>query len=156
MKKLSESIWSDIHKRSNGKIVRKEDDINNYNIEELCEYLNSVYKSVDPDDDIFVDDDGDLDICLYADAFGHLQYLYYTGSKIIACNDVFEKLDCEREVRQKYWIQLHTNSFGFEEMCIYPKNQAVTSMSNEFFVEVLDFILDKVDNPLKKQIEKVI
>ena len=44
MRKLSESIWSDIEDRSSGDVVRKEDDINNLDIDGLYEYLKDTYK----------------------------------------------------------------------------------------------------------------
>lgn len=44
MKKLSESIWSDIQDRSAGETVRKEDDINHLDIDEFIEYLKKSYK----------------------------------------------------------------------------------------------------------------
>ena len=44
MKKLSESIWSDMQDRSTGETVRKEDDINLLDIDEFIEYLKKSYK----------------------------------------------------------------------------------------------------------------
>jgi hypothetical protein len=47
MKKLSkidESVWADMHKRSNGEQVKKEDDVNLFDPEQLYEYTNSNYK----------------------------------------------------------------------------------------------------------------
>lgn len=43
MKRLSESIWSDIHKRSVGSEIRKEDDIENLNRDEMLDYIYSIY-----------------------------------------------------------------------------------------------------------------
>ena len=40
---LKESVWADIHKRSNGEQVRKEDDINKFNRDEMLEYIYSIY-----------------------------------------------------------------------------------------------------------------
>ena len=50
---ITESIWSDIQDRSMGKAVRKEDDIDLLDINELCEYLKTIYK-VDSNSDINV------------------------------------------------------------------------------------------------------
>ena len=44
MKKLSESIWSDIQDRSSGETNRKEDDINLLDREGLYDYLIHHYK----------------------------------------------------------------------------------------------------------------
>ena len=43
MRKLSESIWSDIQDRSAGESVRKEDDVNYMNPEDFCDFLNDNY-----------------------------------------------------------------------------------------------------------------
>jgi hypothetical protein len=46
MKRLSnitESIWSDIQKRSSGETVRKEDDVDLMDINEFIDYLNNHY-----------------------------------------------------------------------------------------------------------------
>ena len=44
MRKLSESIWSDIQDRSMGKTVRKEDDLDHLDYEEFFVYLTEHYK----------------------------------------------------------------------------------------------------------------
>jgi hypothetical protein len=38
---------------------------------------------------------------------------------------------------------------------IYPKDQVRVPVTNKFFIEVLDFILDRIDAPLEQQIEKI-
>ena len=49
MRKLSESIWSDIQDRSSGEIERKEDDANNLDIEGLGQYIIDHYRIADGD-----------------------------------------------------------------------------------------------------------
>ena len=74
MKKLSESIWSDMQDRSTGEIVRKEDDIDLLDINELCEYLKNIYKT-DSDNDInSIEIEGNpyLIVSLYVDEYGYL------------------------------------------------------------------------------------
>ena len=44
---INESIWSDIQDRSMGKTVRKEDDINIFDCDELYDYIFDLYKSID-------------------------------------------------------------------------------------------------------------
>ena len=43
MKKLSESVWGDIRKKSLGQEERQEDDISNLSIEDFSKYLDSMY-----------------------------------------------------------------------------------------------------------------
>ena len=52
MKKLSkiiESIWSDIQDRSMGKTVRREDDVNIFDCDELYDYIYSLYEQINQD-----------------------------------------------------------------------------------------------------------
>ena len=151
---VTESAWGDMMRRGSGEEIREEDDINNFGLEELCDYLRSNYESIAPYDATIYVDEGYLTICLFEDTAGYLSYLYYDESHITTQKNVFELLDCERELKQKYLIQLKTNRFGVENVNIYPKNQAEVSMSNSFFIEVLDFILDRVEKPLEKQIKR--
>ena len=44
---IKESIWSDIQDRSAGDTVRKEDDINIFDCDELYDYIFDLYKSID-------------------------------------------------------------------------------------------------------------
>ena len=48
MRKLSESIWSDIQDRSTGKTVRKEDEVDNLDINGLYEHIYKLYEQVNP------------------------------------------------------------------------------------------------------------
>ena len=101
---LNESIWSDIQDRSMGKTVRKEDDIDLLDINELCEYLKTIYK-VDSNSDInVIEIEGNmyLTICLYEDEYGYYRYLYYDGDYINTQLDVIETLKCFLEFKRKF------------------------------------------------------
>ena len=158
---VNESVWGGILDRGTGDSERKEDDVNLLDLNGLCDYLNSVYKSTTPGQDILVqnfEDYGDcLVVCLYEDESGYYRYLYYNGSYITIQYDVFEIIfnGCLSEIRQKYSLEKTVNGFGVEEMNIYPKDKARVPVTNKFFIEVLDFILDKIDVPLNQQIEKI-
>ena len=43
MRKLSESIWSDIQDRSSGETIRKEDDVNHMNFDTFADYIKDNY-----------------------------------------------------------------------------------------------------------------
>ena len=49
LSKITESIWSDIQDRSMGKTVRKEDDINIFDCDELYDYIYSLYEQINQD-----------------------------------------------------------------------------------------------------------
>ena len=157
MKKLSESIWSDMQDRSTGEIVRKEDDIDHLDINELCEYLKTIYKT-DSDNDINVikiEGNPYLLICLYEDEYGYYKYIYYDGDYISIQFDVIETLKCFSEFERKFSIRLTKNDFVVDRIEIYPKDKTRIPVTNKFFIEVLDFILDKIKAPLEQMIEKI-
>ena len=48
-KHINESIWSDMQDRSMGKTVRREDDINLFDCDELYDYIYSLYEQINQD-----------------------------------------------------------------------------------------------------------
>ena len=48
-KHINESIWSDIQDRSAGDTIRKEDDINLFDCDELYDYIYSLYEQINQD-----------------------------------------------------------------------------------------------------------
>ena len=154
---ITESIWSDIQDRSMGKTVRKEDDIDLLDINELCEYLKTIYKT-NSDNDISVikiEDNMYLTICLYEDEYGYYRYIYYDGDYINTQLDVIETLKCLLEFERKFSIKFNENDFVVNCIDIYPKDKARIPVTNKFFIEVLDFILDRINTPLEQKIKKI-
>ena len=157
---IKESLFGNMANKGRGEVVKKEDDINNLDLHELCDYLNQTYKSTTPGRDITVENFEEygecLTICLYEDESGYYRYLYYDGSNVTTECDVFEAVfnGCLSEVKEKYSTISYKNEFGIDEIDIYPKDKARVPITNTFLIEVLDFILDKIDIPLTKQIEK--
>ena len=158
---IKESIWSDIQDRSSGETDRKEDDIDLLDINEFCEYLKTIYKT-DSDNDIKVLEIEDnhkiekyLVICLYQDESGYYRYIYYNGTQIDTQLDVIENLNCRSEFERKFSTIHSTNDFDVVCIDIYPKDKTRVPVTNKFFIEVLDFILDRIDAPLEQQIEKI-
>jgi hypothetical protein len=59
-----------------------------------------------------------------------------------------------KEAKENFSIEIVKNSFDVNVADIYPKNRN-TPVTNKFFIEVLDFILDKIDVPFEAKIEKI-
>ena len=157
MKKLSESIWSDMQDRSTGEIVRKEDSVDLLDINELCEYLKTIYKT-DSDNDInVIKIEGNLYllICLYEDEYGYYKYIYYDGDYLSMQFDVIETLKCFSEFERKFSIRFTKSDFVVNRIEIYPKDKTRIPVTNKFFIEVLDFILDRINTPLEQKIKKI-
>ena len=143
---VSESVWSDIHHRSNGKIVRKEDDIDLMSAEELYNYIKDTYlfKSTS---DIFIDEKRDrIVINLYDVAGGRESYLSLNGydEKYIILSDLYTKH--MRDLLDAYY-HVGERSFrnpSLDDFIIRPKDDG--EITNKFFIEVLDFLIDNADN----------
>lgn len=151
MRKLSESIWGDIRKRSEGTSERSEDDINTFSIDGLCDYMNGIYESTTKQD-IYVSKDGWLTVCLYEDETGYYRYLFYNGDQVTTHYDVIQTMCCIGKLYDNYHTHVYHNDYGVKLIDISPIDK--TPVTNKFFLEILDFLLDEVDVPLSQQIEK--
>lgn len=165
MKKLSESVWADIHRRSNGDQIRKEDDVDNFDINEFCDYLNSRYIFYDriheqckvevidtgEDNEINLDlfeykKDGSCDDCIFIYSYS---------------NDV---IDCEIRCSSKKYAKMVFDSLTERFDDISTERQSnelvptyvmyIYDLTNSKVINILDFIIDNIKEPLKKFIEK--
>lgn len=154
---VDESVWSDIHKRSNGSKERKEDDINLLDNSALCDYLNSQYKTLLSYDEIEYDkyqnhkdyiDYVKLPVFKYVDTYSHL-YLNKNkdGNKNIHLNvrdiDIFKKIfpNFIDVLTSKFSINIetHEKSWHWSIIKISPKDGS--PVTNTFFIEVLDELI---------------
>ena len=152
MKRLSESVWSDIQDRSNVDIIRKEDDINLLDADGFFEYLNNLqqlnaYIDGNHKDFVSVDDiifsatkRKRLFLAIeYSSGVADMISLPYSFS--IDYKNVYDKMleeyslvIPEFETDEEEEDALNT---GFIE--VHPKDGS--PITNKFFLEVLDFIL---------------
>ena len=162
MKKLSESIWSDIQDRSSGEIERKEDDVNNLDIEGLGEYILDHY--IIDDGNIFYKDTHGTCIGLsifylklenddllleyfYNDNYEEMVVTTYPGIKIYF-PDMFDKIKKEYRVYDTETPEGMLALYG-----ISPKDGR--EVDNKFFLEILDFIIDNFER-INPKIRKII
>ena len=68
---------------------------------------------------------------------------------------MIETLKCLFEFERKFSIIHSTNDFDVACIDIYPKDKERVPVTNKFFIEVLDFILDRINVPLEQKIEKI-
>jgi hypothetical protein len=162
MKKLSESIWSDIQKRSAGDVVRKEDEFN-----VLCEFINKHYfiGFVGMDDIEFKDDYIHIPIYkvtglnafsaveIYRDriTFSSIDPNKYNSQSLrkfvtYIKNDINQLFD---KIKDIYSPEISTFD-GLEhwiEFKIVPQDGKITK---EFCAEVIDFILNNTTDDNNK------
>lgn len=154
-RRVNESVWMDIHKQSTGDIERREDNINLLNINGFCEYLNSHYKGAGQKN-IEIRNFGDgpeIVLSFGEDEAGYIKCIYYDGKSIYTQFDVFQEMGCMDELDQKYNINVETNQHDVKNVSVSPKDGS--EITNTFFLEVFDYILDKVDVPFETLIEKI-
>ena len=153
MKKLSkivESIWSDMEDRSIGDQVRKEDDINNLDLDDFYDYLNRTYESYHTHHELAgtlllkINILDSMSIMVLTD----LNDIYRLRFDNFSDKDRFisfpltpnlKKDQLYHRLKDNYLItEIETIEHG-TEIHIYPRNGEV---NNSFYVELIDFILE--------------
>lgn len=141
---IGESIWADIHRRSNGEQVRKEDDVDLLDIEDFCDYLKSKYE-------VFGIMGGNIEyenpMTIIVPIMSRKQnsafcfnLVYRIGNvilnKAIATENIFSKI--YGKLKEEYRIDTYSDNM----IQIFPKEGEET---NSFFLNVIDFIIDNAN-----------
>ena len=152
MRKLSqimESVWADIHKRSNGVQVRKEDDINHLDQDELFDYIQEHYICTSYSFSNYhqpVYDDNVIHIPFLipeTSSYAYNATLMFgkTGCVVTfnkdmkwECPEVYELINDNYEISD----EPHNKSL----FSIYPNGSM--EITNKFFIDVLDFLIDNI------------
>ena len=143
MKKLSESVWGDIRKKSLGQEIRLEDDINQLSLDEFCEYLKTKYKCIYHTDDIGIVSKHEICVTLLKDQDGLAKFLFYDGETIHMFSDVLNILHCMNPAKQVFKLKYTTFKERNDGILFCPKDGS--DISNRFFIKVLDFLLYQID-----------
>ena len=154
MRKLSESIWSDMQDRSSGETVRKEDDINLLDRDGFYNYIMEHYKTATEDvtgpyaiinsenaDYINIPILEDETNTLYRVIIWHFntdeRYITIPLRKLFG---VFVKL------RDTFKLQSNEDRIN-PLFKVFPKDNK--KVDNKFFLEVIDFIIDNTKEPFE-------
>ena len=150
MKKLSEiteSIWSDMQDRSAGDVVRKEDDINLLDETGLLNYMKKVYMPPSPNDDLQIIGGGVNSGTIIASLFktneGHYNIIYQKMSEsnpeitFPVCPDS----GIEDLLKEHYTV---ISIPRYDNKIYYIKPKDGSKITNKFFLEIIDFILDAI------------
>ena len=147
---IKESIWSDIQDRSAGEAIRKEDDINLLDFEGfykyiedryICKVYNIDYTSIGGDGfqscDVYITDNIRLIIKFYNDTSKEKKITFFWDTGI------------KQSFVDELGKQFNIDDTGYRTIYIFPKEGKV---SNNFFIEILEFILKNKDNMLIESI----
>lgn len=153
---ISESVWTDMQKRSAGDDIRQEDDINHLDGPGLKDYIESHYKPLNAYA-IVTCVMGILSVPVVRCQVNYsIQYCQGTTlvSKITISSDLLNIVDGLLEkLKNNFSIEIHETStiiYG-----VTPKDGS--EVTNKFFIEVIDFILDNINdsNYYTKAIKKI-
>lgn len=145
LKKVNESVWADIHRRSNGIQVRKEDDVNLLSLEEFYEYIKKHYKSkveyidLDPmgggNGDVLGVDITENVILFYKPKRGHI---LLSWSKVKIPIPFFDELTDRFKIENPNAMRrIITEKDG--------------SCTNKTFIDVIDFFVKHIDDIVLKE-----
>ena len=157
MRKLSEiyeSHWSEMNRRSQGITVRKEDNYETMDIEDFYQYLHTRYKCNDDDIQLLPCSGapGETSYMIYVYMFDYGHVLAYNGATVETQYSNLNIVNCKNDLQTRYRIKMTKNAYGTPLAEIYPKDKN-EKVSNKFFLEVLDYLLDQVKFPFTKNLE---
>ena len=159
MRKLSESIWSDMQDRSAGDTVRKEDDVNLLDSDGLYDYINKHYKRIAPF--AFITNIGGMLSVPIIRGFEHNCVWYSPESEIKAVSigdGMISQVDGLLNLLYDNFSIKEINGKHDDEYTLYwisPKDGS--EVTNKFFIDVIDFLLENIPKSpnYKKSIMKI-
>ena len=147
MRKLSESLWSEIQDRSAGITQRKEDDVNLMSGKDFCDYLNDNYIGKDGHKIIYDEISNRISISIlkyFTNCFYNIAYNY--NSNIIIMNDEVESIYPElcKMIKENFKVvKKIVSNPTYTQFIIFPPDGS--ECTNRFFVDVVNFIIDNAD-----------
>ena len=147
LSKITESIWSDMQDRSAGDVVRKEDDINLLDETGLVNYMKKVYMPPSPNDDLQIIGGGVNSGTIIASLFktneGHYNIIY---QKMSESNPEITFPVCPdsgiEDLLKEHYTVISIPRYNNKIYYIKPKDGS--KITNKFFLEIIDFILDAI------------
>ena len=161
MKKLSESIWSDMQDRSSGETVRKEDDINLLDSDGLYDYINKHYKRIAPF--AFITNIGGMlsvpiirgtvHSCVWYTLESEIKAVSIGDEMISQVDGLLNLLYDNFSIRE---INGKTNDGEYTTL-YWASPKDGSEVTNKFFIDVIDFLLENIpESPnYKKSIKKI-
>ena len=144
LSKIDESAWGEMRHRSSGQIIRKEDDINNLNMEDFWEYLCNTYESINPNREVIFTLNNIITFPFVCNKTEFNVWFKFkeSGDKIlyIAIPDI-----------SPWWYPNIEDDFKLESypddekyVSVFPKDGS--KLTNSFAVTVIDYLLNNSDN----------
>ena len=146
-KHINESIWSDIQDRSVGKTRRREDDVDLLDETGLVNYMKKIYMPPSPNDDLQIIGGGVNSGTIIASLFktneGHYNIIY---QKMSESNPEITFPVCPdsgiEDLLKEHYTVISIPRYNNKIYYIKPKDGS--KITNKFFLEIIDFILDAI------------
>ena len=153
---LTESVWADLHSRGVGETEREEDNINNFGMEELYQYILTQYKQVNKKSrplktsaenrafltiPVFIPENYMGVIRLNADFIDDMIDSLRLGASIYECSEFSD------ELKKRFNIEHTQTNYS---LILTPKEG---KLSNQTFIDLMDLIIEKVKKPIWKKRE---
>ena len=161
MRKLSESIWSDMQDRSAGDTIRKEDDVNLLDSDGLYDYINKHYKRIAPF--AFITNIGGMlsvpiirgtvHNCVWYSPESEIKAVSIGDGMISQVDGLLNLLYDNFSIKE---INGENNDGEYTTLYwVYPKDGS--EVTNKFYIDVIDFLLENIPNSpkYKKSIKKI-
>ena len=147
LSKITESIWSDIQDRSMGKSRRREDDVDLLDETGLVNYMKKVYMPPSPNDDLQIIggevNSGTIIASLFKTNEGHYNIIY---QKMSESNPEITFPVCPdsgiEDLLKEHYTVISIPRYNNKIYYIKPKDGS--KITNKFFLEIIDFILDTI------------
>ena len=159
---IKESLFGSMSDKGRGEVVKKEDDINNLDIDGLYDYLNEIYETLPNHYEpagTYLLKLNQFD-CLSMMVLEDLNDVYRLKFENVSHDDKFVSFHLTSNLKRDKLYKILNDNYSIknivtinhgEEMQIYPKNGEI---NNSFFIELIDFILENVGSRLTKAIIK--
>ena len=140
---VNESIWSDMQDRSTGEVIRKEDDVNILDYDDLYDYIKSKYSGklyyIDKDhfgkggETMYVDPIENVSLYLKRLKDGSLEHILLSWVRVDIDHSFLLKLE------ERFFV----SSPNVKRRIIKEKDGTCT---NQTYIDVIDFFLAYIDN----------
>ena len=156
LSQISESIWTNINKRSEGNLERKEDSVDSMDRYGFFDYLNKIYTSTPPAKIWNYDEFNSILVPLFGVNRSPLpprhlsiEMDYNDGQDITTGKMLIGNFpEIEKDLRDNFNVEdMPASALRGKYLKIHPKDGS--PVTNTFFITVIDFLLEKAKDKYK-------
>ena len=149
---IMESAWGDMRKRSLGETIRKEDDVDNMNPETFKDYLEKLYKPLNPYA-IIINTDGIISVPIIR-IDSNYSICFNTNVEKNGITITDDIINCVNGLLNKLEHIYMVDEVDIQICKVYivsPKDGS--EVTNSFFIEVVNFLLKNIPDSYTKSLE---